>query len=116
MISGSASGMMWTLPIVPMMVRLGPTSRPERGVPSSPEVYCWPRCCFSFRSGSGSDPPHSCFGGLSLVLPFYPFYRKVIEERELEIRFGTSRREYPSNTPVLIRPMSERPGGKRAGA
>jgi protein-S-isoprenylcysteine O-methyltransferase Ste14 len=39
---------------------------------------------------------------LSLVLPFYPFYRKVIEERELEIRFGTSRREYPSNTPVLI--------------
>ena len=39
---------------------------------------------------------------LVLFAPALLFYVKVYEERELEIRFGASYREYKSRTPMLF--------------
>ena len=47
--------------------------------------------------------------GLVLVSPALLFFVKVYEERELEIRFGTSYLEYKARTPFLF---PRRPGTK----
>jgi protein-S-isoprenylcysteine O-methyltransferase Ste14 len=43
-----------------------------------------------------------------LFAPALLFFVKVYEERELELRFGTSYREYKSKTPMLF-PKRPRP-------
>ena len=48
--------------------------------------------------------------GLILVAPALLFFVKVYEERELEIRFGTSYLDYKAQTPFLF---PRRPGTKK---
>jgi protein-S-isoprenylcysteine O-methyltransferase Ste14 len=47
---------------------------------------------------------------LILLAPALLVFVKVYEERELEIRFGASYREYKSRTPMLL-PRRPKPGG-----
>ena len=39
---------------------------------------------------------------LTLVLPAWIFFLKYYEEKELEIRFGDTYREYKTHTPILL--------------
>ncbi|MEJ2147607.1 MAG: methyltransferase [Acidobacteriota bacterium] len=47
---------------------------------------------------------------LALCAPALLFFLKMYEERELELRFGTSYLEYKSRTPMLF-PRRPNPGG-----